>query len=164
VPNYRALSALSNGVGVKRRDVVGTERGRVAQTTVSQPQPPAAALATTERVANSALCANLINASNHLKTASDGRFRPFPGGFRRHPRGQALGTSLPPSFLPYSSHTLAKDALNRFFCHQGFAVSIDKPQHHRASRKHPVKYVDACTLRCACGREYKDKGIGKRPR
>lgn len=68
-----------------------------------------------------------------------------------------------PSFWPHTNHIEAKDALNKYYAVEGFTISIDKPQYKLPSKFNPVKYVKACSLRCAHGREYRKKSSGKRP-
>jgi hypothetical protein len=70
----------------------------------------------------------------------------------------------PPTYFSVDSHYEAKDAVNLFYRYTGFAVSIDNVSKHTPSCKDNGTYVTSMKLRCVCGRDYKNKRTGERPR
>jgi hypothetical protein len=71
---------------------------------------------------------------------------------------------IPPKFFSVNSHYEARDAINLFYRYTGFAVTIDNVSKHTPSRRDPGTYVTSMKLRCGCGRAYKNKSTGERPR
>jgi hypothetical protein len=70
----------------------------------------------------------------------------------------------PPHFFPTVGHLETKDAINAFYINQGFATTVNNCNYHKPSGIDPGKYVVSFTLRCACGRSYKQQSTGKRKR
>jgi hypothetical protein len=70
----------------------------------------------------------------------------------------------PPNFFSLDSHHEVQDAINRFYLHTSFAISINNINYHKPSSKDEGKYVTSFIVRYACGRKYKPQGTGKRPR
>jgi hypothetical protein len=71
---------------------------------------------------------------------------------------------IPPKYFTVDSYHDMKDTVNTFYCYTGFACTINKVNQNKKSSKNESKQVTSFMVRCACGRDYKNKSTGQRLR